>query len=201
MSTPTTIYQLDKPAVGGDADIWGGLLNIDLDDLDTFLAKPRWKKNAPAVSGTTTLDLSLANFFEFTVSQATTLSITNVPATLPDGTVPAQTILLKITNGAAFALTWPGSIVWPQGGVVPGLAVAGVDLIMLATFNAGTTWYAFLVHMKTLPAPGELGGGGSVTNFWESPGAGPNIIQGSGTFLVFVRSNGKRLVVPAWVEA
>lgn len=149
MSTPTTIYQLDKPAVGGDADVWGGFLNINLDDLDVFLARPRWKKNAPAVGATTPIDLALANFFEFTVSQATSLVFSNVPATLPDATVPATRALLKITNGGAFALTFPGSVVWPGGGVAPTFAAAGVEFVGLVTYDAGTTWYVEILHLKT----------------------------------------------------
>lgn len=154
MSTPTTIYQLDKPTVSGDADAWGGLLNTNLDDLDTFLGKPRLKKNAPSVGATTTLDLALANFFEFTVGQATTLSITNVPATLPDTTVPAIRVFLKIRDGGAFVITWPGSIVWPfetANAAPTGLANPGVDVIELVSYDAGVTWYAMLLHIKVSP--------------------------------------------------
>lgn len=145
MSTPTTIYQLDKPAVSGDADAWGGLLNTDLDDLDTFIGKPRWKKNAPTVGATTTLDLSLANFFEFTVNQVTTLAFSNVPATLPDTTVPAIKVMLKITNGGAFAMSFPGSVTFPNG--TPVFQTSGVDVLELVSYNAGTNWYAFLLHV------------------------------------------------------
>lgn len=141
MATETTVYKLDKPAVAGDADAWGGLLNTDLDDLDTFLARPRIKKNAPAVGPTTTLDLALAMAFEFTVTEVTTVAISNVPATLPDTTVPYTRIAIKVTNGGAFAVTWPASFVW-AGGVAPTLAVSGVNLIQAVTFDAGVTWYA-----------------------------------------------------------
>lgn len=154
MSTPTTVYQLDKPTVSGDADAWGGLLNTNLDDLDTFLARPRFKKNAPTVGATTPIDFSLANYFEFTVSQATSLVISNVPATLPDGTVPVTRGFLRITNGGAFAVTWPGSIVWPfetANAAPTGLAASGVDIIEIVTYDAGTTWYAILHHIKTDP--------------------------------------------------
>lgn len=37
MSAYTTKYRLTKPTVGGDADAWGGLLNSDMDSLDTLL--------------------------------------------------------------------------------------------------------------------------------------------------------------------
>jgi len=204
MATLTTVYQFSKPAVAGDADAWGGLLNTDLDSLDTFLARPRIKKNAPTVGASTTLDLSLATAFEFTVSQATTLSITNAPATLPDGTVPVTRVFLKITNGGAFAITWPGSIVWPYetANVAPtGLAASGVDLIELVSYDAGTTWYAMLHHIKTDP------------NLWPRvsvfksanqsiPGATPTTLSwDSETFDVGAMhdnvTNNSRLTVPA----
>lgn len=154
MSALTPVYQLIMPTVSGDADAWGGQLDTTLANIDIYLARPRGKKNAPAVGATTTLDFGLATFFEFTVSQITTLSITNVPATLPDGTVPITRALLKITNGGAFAITWPGSIVWPfetANAAPTGLAVAGVDVIELVSYDAGTTWYAMLHHVKTDP--------------------------------------------------
>lgn len=154
MSALTTIFQLIKPTVSGDADAWGGQLDTDFDNIDIYLARPRWKKVAPAVGAGTTLDFSLGNFFEFTIGQVTTISITNVPATLPDTSVPFIRAILKITNGGAFAITWPGAIVWPYetaNAAPTGLAAAGVDVIELVSFDAGTTWYAMLHHIKTDP--------------------------------------------------
>lgn len=37
MATPTTNYNLQKPTVGGDTDIWGGFINDNYDALDTIL--------------------------------------------------------------------------------------------------------------------------------------------------------------------
>lgn len=200
MSTPTTILQLDKPAVGGDADVWGGLLNVNLDDLDIFVEKPRLKKNAPAVAGTTTLDLSLAMAFEFTVSQVTTIAITNVPATLPDGTVPFTQIIMKITNGGAFTVTWPASFVW-SGGAAPSLAAAGVDFVVARTYDAGTTWYASVPHFVADPtiwprasvyhsATQAVGPGGTVTLAFNTERFDVGTIHDTAV-------NNSRLTVPA----
>jgi hypothetical protein len=37
MSTPTTNLSLNKPAVGGDDDVWGSLTNDNWDTLDTLI--------------------------------------------------------------------------------------------------------------------------------------------------------------------
>lgn len=152
--TETPVLKLNKPTVSGDADAWGGQLNENADDLEVFLTRPRFKKVAPTVGATTTLDFGVGNFFEFTVGQATTIAFANVPATLPDTTVPVVRGFLRITNGGAFTITWPGSIVWPfeTANLAPtGLASAGVDIIELVSYDAGTTWYATLLHIKTSP--------------------------------------------------
>lgn len=154
MATPTTVFQFNKPTVSGDADAWGGQLNTDWDNLDIFMARPRFKKVGPTVGATTPLDFSLGTYFEFTINQVTTITISNVPATLPDTTVPVTRGFLRITNGGAFAITWPGSIVWPfetANAAPTGLAAAGVDIIEIVSYDAGTTWYAILHHIKTDP--------------------------------------------------
>ena len=37
LSLPTTYYGWAKPTVGGDADAWGGMVNTDLDGIDTVV--------------------------------------------------------------------------------------------------------------------------------------------------------------------
>src|SRR6266550_4747656 len=134
MATLTTVYGFTKPAQGDTP--WTTQANGDYDSIDSELARPRYPFNSPTVGATTTLDLSTARTFVFTISQATTIAITNPPAA-----TFATIIRLIITNGNAFALTWPASVVWLSG-VVPTLKTSGVDLIELETKDAGVTWYA-----------------------------------------------------------
>lgn len=131
----TTNYGITKPTVGGDTGLWGGYWNSNADLLDAELARPRIPHNSPTVGATTTCDLSLARAFKFTVSQATTLAITNAPAN-----TWRVAIELLITNGAAFVLTWPGSVTWLHG-AAPVLKASGVDRIVLVSYDGGTTWY------------------------------------------------------------
>src|SRR6266550_4602800 len=98
MATLTTVYGFTKPAQGDTP--WTTQANGDYDSIDSELARPRYPFNSPTVGATTTLDLSLARVFVFTVSQATTLAFSNVPSS--SFAVP---IRILITNGAAFTFT------------------------------------------------------------------------------------------------
>ena len=134
----TSIFSLIKPEVNVSTT-WPTSLNGDLDTLDDLLARPKQTFNSPTVGATVVCDLSLARVFVFTVSQATTLSFTNPPTASF-----AVHAYLRITNGSAFVLTLPASIVWLSG-VAPTLKLSGVDLVHLVSTDAGVTWYAGLV--------------------------------------------------------
>jgi len=140
--TTTSFVALTKP---GNLDpagsgLWGPKLNTDFDIIDGEFARPRIQFQSPTVGGTTTLDLAQGRAFVFTVSQATTIAFANVPSSSF-----FVRIVCIITNGAAFALTWPASVTWLTGGV-PLFQVAGVDAVELLTKDGGTTWYARPLH-------------------------------------------------------
>src|SRR6266849_10199865 len=101
-NTTTATFQFIKPEVALDTGQWGTHLNADLDSLDTELGKPRYPFNSPTVGATTTCDLSLARTFVFTLTQVSTLAFTNPPSSSF-----FVRIVLLITDGGAFALTWP----------------------------------------------------------------------------------------------
>jgi hypothetical protein len=142
----TANYGFTKPTVAGDAGVWGGFLNTDLDSIDLVLAVPKINWTSPTVGATTTCDLSISRVFAFTVSQATTLAFSNPPTAAFDAKVA-----LLITNGSAFVLTFPASVTW-LAGVAPTLKAAGVDIVDLETKDAGVTWFATLRN----PRPGTL---------------------------------------------
>jgi len=138
-TTFTPIYAFDLIASGDTG--WGASRNANATDMENELARPRVVFLSPTVGGTTTCDLSQtvgARIFAFTVSQATTVAFTNVPS----ASFSAE-IALLITNGSAFALSWPASVSW-LGGVAPVLKVSGTDLVEMRTKDGGTTWFAAL---------------------------------------------------------
>jgi hypothetical protein len=103
---------------------------------------------SPTVGATTTLDLNQstgARVFVFTVSQATTIAFSNVPSSSF-----ACEVTLIITNGSAFTVTWPASVVWNEL-TFPFLKASGVDIVKLVTRDGGTTWYGSLVQGIALP--------------------------------------------------
>ena len=80
------------------------------------------------------IDLALGNVFTKTISGATTLTVSNVPAT---GTTAS--FILDLTNGGSAAITWWSGVNW-AGGTVPTLTAAGRDVLGFFTHNGGTTW-------------------------------------------------------------
>ena len=145
MSTTTAVYALTKPTNLGDAGIWGTPVDANFDTIDDLHARPKIVQNAPTVGATTTLDCSLARVFVFTVTQATTIAFSNVPAS-----TFAVELTLVIVNGSAFALTWPASVSW-NGGVTPTLKAGGRDVVKLITRDGGIIWNAAL--WNSTPGP------------------------------------------------
>ncbi len=90
---------------------------------------------------TETFDLTNANFFSATLDQASTFTFSNPPASGDFGT-----FVLELTNGGAFAITWPASVDWP-GGTAPTLTAAGKDQLVFTTRDGGTTWFGFVAGL------------------------------------------------------
>ena len=95
-----------------------------------------WAKRdraVPLAEGTVTAgacDYATGYVFSKTISGATTISLTNVPAT---GTAM---LMLRLTNGGSATVTWPSGIKWP-GGTAPTLTASGLDEVVLMRTNAG----------------------------------------------------------------
>ena len=95
-----------------------------------------WAKRdraVPLAEGTVTAgacDYATGYVFSTTISGATTISLTNVPAT---GTAM---LMLRLTNGGSATVTWPSGIKWP-GGTAPTLTASGLDEVVLMRTNAG----------------------------------------------------------------
>ena len=108
--------------VSGDAEITGA---------KTFTQGPYGTTVAMAAAD---VDLSAGDVFTVTISAATTLTFSNVPAG------KAATFNLIITNGGSATVTWPTSVKWASG-TAPTLTASGVDVLTFLTPDGGVTWY------------------------------------------------------------
>ena len=86
--------------------------------------------------GSFAIDLSTANNFVRTVNATTTITLTNQPSGKAFG------FTLSLINGGAYAITWP-SVKWASG-VAPNLSTSGTDIIVIYTYDGGSTYYGFL---------------------------------------------------------
>lgn len=155
----TANYGWTFPDVGGSNGAWGGILNTLYQAVDTslktveniataalakaggvmtgrldLLTAQVARVDKGSISGAQAFDLATAQYFTLTVGGALTPSFTNVPA----GTF-AMGVIFRLTNGGAFAITWPGSVKWVSG-AAPTLTAAGIDLIGFITDDNGATW-------------------------------------------------------------
>ena len=89
------------------------------------------------VGYTQTLDLATGGTFSFTLSNATTVSFSNPPAS---GT--ATGFALEVVNTGGYALTWPSSVKWHLGAAPT--ATATKELYTFVTTDGGTTYYGKL---------------------------------------------------------
>jgi hypothetical protein len=85
------------------------------------------------------IDVTTGSFFTKTVAANTTFTVSNVPAA---GSVPS--IVLELTNGGAFTMTWWSGMKWP-GGAAPTLTTSGTDVLGFYTTDGGTTWRGMMM--------------------------------------------------------
>jgi len=122
----------------------GATMSGELACADQIVSRPTLKDYAIEGSAvgntgaTRTLDLNDANFFSATLDQACTFTFSDPPASGDFGA-----FVLELTNGGAFAITWPASVDWP-GGTAPTLTASGVDQLVFTTRDGGTTYFGFV---------------------------------------------------------
>jgi hypothetical protein len=86
--------------------------------------------------GSVTLDLATANNFRRQFNGTSTITFSNVPSGKAFG------FTLVVVNAGAYSITWP-SVKW-SGGSAPILTSAGTDVIVIYTYDGGTTYYGFV---------------------------------------------------------
>lgn len=110
----------------------------------TLGEQARYYRNA-AAGAAVTLDCSIANTFDLTLTANCVLTITNPPPAGVDGHI---VVVLRQGGVGSFTVTWPASVAWPNattgltGGSAPTLytAVGAQDSFELSTVDGGVTW-------------------------------------------------------------
>ena len=85
------------------------------------------------------INLRLGNVFTKTISGATTLTVSNIPAA---GTTAS--LILDLTNGGSATITWWAGVKW-VGGTSPTLTASGRDVLGFFTHDGGLTWTGLIL--------------------------------------------------------
>lgn len=93
-------------------------------------------------SNATTVNCEAGNTFMHTLTENTTFTFSNPPAS---GTAYTMTIEIIQDSGAnGYTVTWPSSVDWPTATAPTLTATASaVDVFVFTTRDGGTTWYGF----------------------------------------------------------
>lgn len=120
-------------AFTGDVGITGELLVQAYNE--TFAA-------VTSSSNATTVNCEAGNVFSHTLTEATTFTFSNPPAS---GTAFGFTLkIVQDSSASGFAVTWPAAVDWAAATAPTLTATASaVDVFVFFTHNGGTTWYGF----------------------------------------------------------
>ena len=93
-------------------------------------------------SAATTVNCETGNAFSHTLTEATTFTFSNPPAS---GTAYSMSIEIIQDSGASgYAITWPTSVDWPSATAPTLTATANAkDVFVFYTRDGGTNWYGF----------------------------------------------------------
>src|SRR6056300_1393491 len=150
-ATTAEINYLDGVTSNIQTQLDGKLTSFSLEtytgdvDIDGELVVTSYNETFAAVtssSNATTIDCEAGNVFSHTLSENTTFTFSNPPAS---GT--AYGFSLKVVQDASasgYTVTWPTSVDWPSA-TAPTLTstASAVDQFVFYTHDGGTTWYGF----------------------------------------------------------
>ncbi len=121
------------PTYTGDVDVTGELI---VDSYNETYAAVTSTTNA------TTVDCEAGNTFMHTLTEATTFTFSNPPATGTGYTMSIE--IIQDAGATGFAVTWPAAVDWPAATAPTLTATASaVDVFIFTTRDGGTTWYGF----------------------------------------------------------
>lgn len=95
-------------------------------------------------SNACTINCELANHFSHTLTENTTLTLSNPPTS---GTAYACVVrIIQDAGASGYSFTWDSAVDWPSA-TTPTLSSGAndVDFFLLVTYDGGTTWYGFVM--------------------------------------------------------
>ena len=95
-----------------------------------------------STSNATTVNCETGNTFSHTLTENTTFTFSNPPAS---GTAYAMSIeIIQDASASGFTVTWPTSVDWPAATAPTLTATASAkDVFVFTSRDGGTTWYGF----------------------------------------------------------
>ena len=120
-------------AYTGDVDVTGELI---VDSYNETYAAVTSSSNA------TTVNCEAGNAFSHTLTENTTFTFSNPPAS---GTAFSFSLeIIQDGSASGFPVTWPGAVDWPAATAPTLTATASAkDVFVFYTRDGGTTWYGF----------------------------------------------------------
>jgi hypothetical protein len=117
----------------GDVDITGELVADSYNE--TYAA-------VTSSSNATTVDCEAGNAFSHTLTENTTFTFSNPPAS---GTAYSFSIeIIQDASASGFTVTWPASVDWPAATAPTLTATASAkDVFIFTTRDGGSNWYGF----------------------------------------------------------
>ena len=93
-------------------------------------------------SNATTVDCHAGNSFSHTLTENTTFTFTNPPASGTSYTMSIE--IIQDSGASGFTVTWPSSVDWPAATAPTLTATASAkDIFVFTTRDGGTNWYGF----------------------------------------------------------
>ena len=135
--TPTIPTDFVSAASGGtfsgDIDVGGELI---VDSYNETYAAVTSSSNA------TTVNCEAGNAFSHTLTENTTFTFSNPPAS---GTAYSFSIeIIQDASASGYTVTWPSSVDWPSATAPTLTATASAkDVFVFYTRDGGTNWYGF----------------------------------------------------------
>ena len=132
-SVQTQLNAKMTPTYTGDVDVTGELIATSYNE--TYVA-------VTSSAAATTVNCEAGNTFSHVLTESTTFSFTNPPAS---GTAYTMSIeIIQDASASGFTVTWPTSVDWPAATAPTLTATASAkDVFVFTTHDGGTTWYGF----------------------------------------------------------